>query len=49
MSRTTGTKVESSGAKVRQGPARVDDTGLISGGEPAPREVKHPARKVLFC
>ena len=40
MIRTTGTKVESSGARVRQGPALVDDAGFIFGGKPAPREVR---------
>ncbi|NBO32693.1 MAG: hypothetical protein EBV05_14290 [Cyanobacteria bacterium WB6_1B_304] len=49
MIRTTGTKVESSGARVRQGPALVDDAGFIFGGKPAPREVSSPAWKVLFC
>jgi len=39
MIRTTGTKVESSGARVRQGPALIDDAGFIFGGKPAPREV----------
>jgi hypothetical protein len=33
MIRTTGTKVESSGARVRQGPALVDDAGFIFWGE----------------
>ena len=32
MIRTTGTKVESSGARVRQGPALVDEAGCIFGG-----------------
>ena len=31
--RTTGTKVESFGARVRQGPARVDDAGFTAGGK----------------
>ena len=45
MIRTTGTKVESSGARVRQGPALVDDAGFTFGGKPAPREVSSPAWK----